>query len=76
MLESIICKPIVPALGRLRQEDYKLKARLAYKVSLRPVCVRLSQKANTYKNTHTQTHKSKLQVGKLLTLQTSPFYFK
>jgi hypothetical protein len=29
-----VCTPVIPALGRLRQEDPKLEARLSYTVKL------------------------------------------
>lgn len=31
--QGVVCTPITPALGRLRQEDYEFEARLGYKAS-------------------------------------------
>jgi hypothetical protein len=36
MNPDIVVKPVIPALGTLRQEDHKFEVRMGYVVSSRP----------------------------------------
>jgi hypothetical protein len=55
--------PLIPALGRQRQADFRVRGRLVYKVSSRTA--RVIQRNPVSKNKNNQKNKQKKKVLKL-----------